>query len=325
MSKKKILILMMSCNDDFFIQEEEIAKRTWAKDIVENKYENIDFLAYRGVSSKHSIDWNKNLFSVRCEDGLDNTFKKTYYTLSIIQKKYDYDYIFRCNTSTYINVPLLDAFVQSIEDDSVLWASELYSLSEGFCPYPLNLFARGNGFLISRKLVDIIIKEGISFIYLKLCDDWVIGNILNSYWIKNGEDYLNHIKSYPHGWWKCISTNAKNNNSICMYNNDNSDFEYMKTFLTVQVKRYHQRELEHENYQDLYDTVYKDKVDNDIENTVKNIYTYSQNPNVFIGSILGYISYNDWLKLDKNKLYILEVNNKATDDEQRKNKHSILL
>ena len=239
---------MMSCNDEFFIKEEEIAKQTWAKDIIEKKYENIDFLAYRGTSNKHSIDWNLNLFKVKCEDGLDNTFKKTYYALSILNKKYDYDYIFRCNTSTYVNVPLLDSFIQLLEDDSVLWCSELYSLSEGFCPYPLYLFARGNGFLLSRKLIDIIIKEGISFIYLKLCDDWTIGNILNSYWIKNGENYLDHIKSYPHGWWKSIHTDSDNNNSICKYNNESTDFEYMKKFVTIQVKRYHQREFEHDNY-----------------------------------------------------------------------------
>lgn len=325
MNKKKILILMMSCNDSFFIKQEELAKITWAKDIIEKKYENIDFLIYRGSTNKHSIDFKEHLFNVRCEDDLQSTFKKTFYALSIIKNKFNYDYIFRCNTSTYVNVPLLNEFIQHIDDPYTIWGSELYSLSEGFCPYPLYLFARGNGFIISKELLNILINEGFPYIYLGLCDDWVIGNILNSYWMKKGENYLDHIKSYRHGWYKCIKTDSNANHSLCQYYNENCDFDFIKTFITVQIKRYHERELENDNYIELYNKGFKDKVDNNLEETVKLQFEYSKNPNIFLGSIIGYIQYNDWLKVDKSKLYDIQVNNKADDDEQKYKANKVLL
>lgn len=324
---KNILILVMSCNDPFFLKQEEYIRKTWAKDIIDSKYENIDFLIYRGSPEKHSIDFNTNLFNVKCEDDLPNTFKKTYYAFAIINSKLEkkYDYILRVNTSTFVNVPLLNAFVQSLDDDKILWCSELYSLTEGFCPYPLYLYGRGNGLLISNYLVNLIIKEGINFIYLKMTDDLVIGNILNSYWIKHGEDYLSHIKSYRHGWYKCINTKANSHNSICNYHNDSKDFDFMKTFLTIQIKRYHEREKENKNYLELYNKVFKDNTDTDIDNTVSLQYEYSKNPNVFIGSILGYIPLNKWVLVDKKKLYDVERKHKAYDDQEKYNIDKVLL
>ena len=38
--EKKILILVMSCNLDFFDRELEIVEETWAKDIIDGKYWN---------------------------------------------------------------------------------------------------------------------------------------------------------------------------------------------------------------------------------------------------------------------------------------------
>ena len=41
---KNILILVMSCQDEFFTKEEEILKQTWAKPIIDKEYSNIDFI-----------------------------------------------------------------------------------------------------------------------------------------------------------------------------------------------------------------------------------------------------------------------------------------
>lgn len=305
---KKILILAMSCNQDFFIKQEKAIKDTWAKDIINNKYQNIDFLIYKGDSEKNVLDKNENTLYLRCEDDINNTFKKTYYALSLISKNFDYDYIFRTNTSTYINVKLLNEFIQSLEDDSILWTSDMYSLSESLCPYPLYLYGRGNGLLFSKKLVNIILKEGINFIYLRQHDDWTIGNILNSYWMKNDENYLDHIKNLTHGWYKSIKVESDNRNSLCKYYNTNKDFDFIKKFVTIQIKRYYSRENENESFYELNE-VFENNTDN-LNDTVKEIYEYSQNPNIFIGSTLGYLSYNDWLNMDKNELYSLEINHK---------------
>ena len=254
---------------------------------------------------------------LQSEDDINNTFKKTYLALSICKQKYDYDYIFRVNTSTYVNVDLLNAFVQSLESDENLWCAELYSLSEAMVPFPLYLFARGNALLMSSFIVDIILSEGFSYLYFNMTDDNTIGNILNSYWIKRGKDYLDHIKSFRHGWFRCIGTNVITKNSICQWMNDNCSFDFMKTFLTIQIKRYWEREKENKNYIDLYNNCFKDNKDNDIQKSVELQYEYSKNPNVFIGSILGYILYDKWINLDKQYLYYVETHNKSIDDINR--------
>lgn len=315
----------MSCENEFFVHEEELARKTWLKDVIDGKYQDIEYLFYRGNSDKNYLE--DNVYHIRVEDDIKNTFKKTWCALSYVYDNYfskkeedTYYYVFRTNTSTYVNIPLLREFVNSINDHKVLWCSELYSLSECYCPSPLQICGRGNGLLMSEYIVTTIIYNGYNLLYLGLSDDIAIGNVLNSTNMSKDFSkpglYLDYIKSYKHGWYKCISTQARNNHSLCPYYNDNGDFEFLKQFITIQVKRYHEREKEEANYLEIH-SLMKDKVDTDIENTVKSQYKYSENPNIFIGSILGYISYKEWLMIDKRKLFDIQIHNKSADDENR--------
>lgn len=327
----------MSCQDEFFIHEEELAKKTWLKDVINGKYPDIDFLIYRGGYEDNYIDENNNLLLLRCEDDIKNTFKKTWCALKYVQQKWDklnddteyYHYVFRTNTSTYVNIPLLKNFVDSLnieKEYQTLWCSELYSLSEGYCPSPLMLFGRGNGLLLSSWCISNIIYSGIPYLYLQYADDVMIGNIHNCEWIKYDNDYyLSKIKSFKHGWYKCISVEAKNNHSLCAYYNDNGDFDFLKQFITIQIKRYHEREKEEMNYIELH-SLMNGKIDTNIKNTVKSQYIYSKNPNIFIGSILGYITYEQWKNIDKRTLFNIQIHNKSIDDENRgKQLNTILL
>lgn len=313
---KKILIMIMSCNDDFFVTQEQIMKETWIKQI--DQFDNIDYIIYRGDPNieKHKYDKQNHLLSLRCEDDLNNTYKKTYYAFKLGHKIYDYDYIFRTNTSTYVNVVLLNQFIQELDNDEILWASDLYSLSNSFCPYPLYLYGRGNGMILSKKLVDIILSEGISHLYLEKCDDWIIGNILNTYWIKQGKDYLDYIKGYKHGWYKCVPEEQPNNHKLCVYGNQNRDWEFIKQFITIQIKRYRERHLENAQYKELNETFEQNKYADDLEDIIKSNIEYSKRPSVFIGSILGYTDYEDWKKCNKMQLFNYQVKHKASDDEE---------
>ena len=320
---KRILILVMSCNDSFFLDQESYIYDTWGNEI--KKYPNIDLCIYRGGENETSFDKENNILKLRVEDDINNTFKKTYLAFDMVKDIFEYDYIFRVNTSTYVNIQLLNEFIQSLTDDSILWCAELYSLSEAMTPYPLYLFGRGNALLFSKYLVNIILEEGFSYLYFNMTDDNTIGNIINSYWIKRKENYLNHIKSFRHGWYRCIGANVITKNSICQWKNENCSFDFMKTFITIQIKRYWEREKENKNYIDLYNKCFKNRIDDDIENTVKMQYQYSKNPNIFIGSILGYIDYKTWCVVDKNKLYYLETHNKSSDDINRGKAQNLII
>lgn len=333
--KIKLLILIMSCEDPFFLNEERLVMETWLKDVIDGKYKNIEYLFYRGNSNKDYLDEN-NVYHIRVEDDIKNTFKKTWcvfrYLSSNVFKDDTYYYVFRTNTSTYVNIPLLYEFIKSLnvkEDYNTLWCSELYSLSEVYAPFPLYLCGRGNGLLLSQFLVSTIVFKGYNLLYLNLTDDIGIGNVLNScnmnIDLHNPDIYLNYIKSFKHGWYKSISVLTNNNHSLCQYHNENGDFNFLKQFITIQVKRYHEREKEESIYLELHEKM-KGKVDTDIKNTVKEQYQYSKNPNIFIGSILGYISLNEWKLIDKRELFKIQVNNKSIDDENRgKQLNTVLL
>lgn len=42
----KCLILCMGCNDPYYLQEWEDTKLTWAKDILDGKYPDIDIIFF---------------------------------------------------------------------------------------------------------------------------------------------------------------------------------------------------------------------------------------------------------------------------------------
>lgn len=325
---KKILVLVMSCNNDFFNAQVNKIKETWASNIINGKYPNIDFLSYKGSLDYISHDYNEqnNELIIRCEDDLENTFKKTIYALEYINKLgIEYDYIFRTNTSTYINIELLNAFIQQITDENIIYTSELYSLIEANTPKPMDLYGRGNGLIISKKMINILINESINTLYAGYSDDIGIGNVINGYWYKQGKNYLDYIKSYCHGWFKAVEKmnfvdskgNIVENNLpdylICRFDNHNTDYNFLKQFITIQTKMYYSRELEDKNYDELHEIIYNNNDDN-IEETIKFNLNYSKNPNIFVGSILGYLQYNVWLNIPKTKLYVIQANHKADND-----------
>lgn len=321
----KILILVMSCEDDFFKHQEQIIRETWLKPVIDGKYKNIDYCFYSGkIIDKHNYSKENHYLTLRCEDNVKNTFKKTYYAFKLCNKLFkDYDYIFRTNTSTFVNIELLNGFVEHIAqlNQNVLWCSELYSLSNSFCPYPLYLYGRGNGLLISKKLIEIILKNGLGYLYLEKCDDWIIGNILNSYWINEGEDYLNYIKSFKHGWFKCVPEEQQNNHKLCVYGNKNKSWEFLRQFITIQIKRYRERHLEEEHYKELNEVFENNKYDSNeqILAYANDNFEYSKSPSIFIGSIIGYTTYEEWKNCNKMQLYKYQVTHKASDDEEINN------
>ena len=301
----------MSCNDNYFINQERVIKETWLQEIV--KYPNIDYIIYRGDPNidKHRYNKDSHILELKCEDDINNTFKKTYYALRLLTNKFNYDYIFRTNTSTYINLGLLNSFIERVCDKNPLqlWTSEIYSLIESYCPYPLNLYGRGNGLIISRQLVDIILKEGLSHVYLKNCDDWEIGNILNSYWINKNINYEDMIKSYKHGWYKSINIENDNQHQLCQYNNENNNWDFINQFITIQIKNYQDRKLEEENCKDLYNNTFKENTYNEdeLKKIIESNIEYSNNPSIFIGSSIGYINYDKWKEMNKVSLYNLQT------------------
>lgn len=318
---KKVLFLCMTCNDPLYVEQNKCIMETWGKKIIDKVYgENVQIMFYDGWDKQHTYDPHGKILHIRCEDDLDGTYKKTYYALNVIQKNYDFDYIFRTNTSTYINVPLalkLIDYIDKNNQEDIIWTPEVLSLVEACCPFPLDLYARGNGMILSRKTIQRFLDYGLVHLYSEHVDDVMMCNVINSYWLREGKDYLDYIKGFPHGWYRCVEEdNFTNNHRLCEYYNRNNSWDFLKQFVTIQVKQYYHREDEMANCRELHSFI-GNKIDENLDETFNKLLEYSENPSVFLGSVIGYINYDVWLRLDKRKLWDIECKNKADNDPHK--------
>ena len=200
---KKLLILAMSCNQDFFIEQEQHIKKLYAKDIIEGKYSNIEFYTYTAsFDSKYHINKEEHKLYVPADDTLEGTFEKTQNVFKLLNHlNFDYDYILRTNCSTYINVELLNRFINEIKlDDKKVYAGSIYLSEFGTGPYNWCFYGVGNALLLSKFWINIIIKTNPKNIknyvktknepYYKI-DDNTIGLIINNYAFNNNMDMYN--------------------------------------------------------------------------------------------------------------------------------------
>lgn len=316
---KKILILVLGCDpkvDPFFTDQYlNVVRKTWASDLPDR----VKVLYYYG--SDHTELEDNDILALKCEDDFQNTYKKTYLAFNWIMNnmKGDFDYVFRTNTSTYVNVQNLMMFVDFLAKDQCWYGSDIYSLSEACAPYPLCPYCRGNGILLSRRQVESILQDGISILYLGQTDDIGLGNVMNGMWIKyhHNDDmkYHERLKGLPHSWYKCIDKSFDTGHKLSDYNtSDNYDIS-----ITTTIKKYRERVLENDHYFQFHEIskrLQENRDLHDAEERVLRMESYMNNPNIFLGSIIGYIDYNRWKSFDKNVLYLMEISNKATDDEQ---------
>ena len=199
---KKILILAMSCNQDFFLQQEQNIRNLYAKDILEGKYENIDFWVYTAsTDEKYHVNKKQHKLYVPCDDSLSGTYEKTFKTFNLLEKTdIEYDYIFRTNLSTYVNVELLNSWVNSeFIDDKHIYSGSIYCTKNATGPFEYCLYGCGNSLLLPKFWVNIIAHNHVSkyrYInnvvnqdepYYKI-DDNAIGLVVNSYAFFNQVD-----------------------------------------------------------------------------------------------------------------------------------------
>mgnify|MGYP007025960109 CR=1 FL=1 len=305
------------CKDFTFEDEFNLALDTWAKELPDNiaivyydggAYMKSEFKQYKN----HKNVWHLHL---ACEDDMNYTFKKTWMAYNFISNKYSPDWIFRTNTSTYVNIRVLNDFITRYADPEITYGSDLYSLSEACCPYPLCIYPRGNGILTSKEVyTKVIVRNGISFAYQTICDDIVFGNLINTYNINNGRKYIDYIAGLPHAWYKCVDQLFDNGHKFSKFGDSNLNYN---DFVTITVKKYREREKEKEHYLELHEKIKSDHLMNIVETIWTNeMLEYVEDPSIFVGSVLGYIDIDKWKAMDKNMLFLEEISHKASDDAE---------
>lgn len=159
--KRKTIILAMSCNQQFF-QDEEHAIRTrgYARYVLEERFSGVEFWTYTAsLDGKYHINKRVHKLSVPTGDGLYDTFEKTKAAFQLlIQSGIEFDYIFRTNLSTHVNPKMLQLFVDGIPDDQreTIFSSCIYCSKDSTGPVDYSLYGVGNSLLLPRKWVEAI-------------------------------------------------------------------------------------------------------------------------------------------------------------------------
>ena len=214
------------------------------------------------------------------------------------------------------------------------YGSELISMYSTRIPNPNDVYIRGNCLILPKYIIkNVILKYGQFYNSTsyngkenKVCDDVVIGNILNVYFNnfkKDSLDYLSHYTGLTQCWYKCVESSYHNKHkwSINYYDNkfDINNKEIMDMFagtVNIQIRTYYlDRSIEHEHYNELHENMKKYIYDNYCnENTLDTIYnkiknTYSNNPSVFVQGNLPYLTLDEIKEvlIDKKKRQLLQI------------------
>lgn len=203
--KQNILFLQMSCNIPFFIEEEKLARETWAKDIVDEKVPNMQFWTYRESKAvkKTTVIKKKHLILVPFEGNseINETATKSYEAFKALSKiGFDFDWLVRTNCSTYFNVPLLEYYLGTRQSDLKIYGSEIAAIWWS----GQKMYMKGNCMIWSKRNFNILmalIKENYDSV-LKMqrdkayCDDVIFGNLFNARYEILGIDHTCMWKAF---------------------------------------------------------------------------------------------------------------------------------
>lgn len=168
----------MSCNQERFINEEQVIRETYAKDIINNKYDNIKIIFYRGGYEEEKYDEENNLLCLTSSDSWIGTFKKTIDAFRWVYENIcDFDYIIRTNTSTYINIKgILQFLNMDLPKDMICGPNVLINKFNNYIPY------MGGWFLIIPKhIIEVLIKNW-HIVNTDIVDDAGIGFVLYKFY-----------------------------------------------------------------------------------------------------------------------------------------------
>lgn len=160
-SYKKIVIMNLSTtNSDIHLFEklEEKCRKTWAKDVIDKKYSNIEYWMVIDCKEDSHIDKANMVIYIKTDYTKDNTQQLLNRWLEayqiLVDNGYKYDWILRTNTSTWCNIEWINEFLSYETDDSVIYT---YQFLSAFWS-TFNIFCSGAAMLWPCRNLPILIN-----------------------------------------------------------------------------------------------------------------------------------------------------------------------
>lgn len=198
MKKKRFIILLMSCNQPLYLEEEQACRDTFLKE-AENA--GIPYWFYKGVSKEHpeaGFDEETHTLYLDVPDGLGGTGKKTIAALESILDQ-DFDYVIKTNVSTYLNIKNIVNGTKNWEgenDLNVYGGRFIINDASKKVPFPRGYFT-----VISKIMIESILgfakKLSMASGTPRTDDTLLCLSILYHMQKEIKEDYVSHLKQVP--------------------------------------------------------------------------------------------------------------------------------
>lgn len=161
----KLLILILSADSYPYNELEDIIRETWIKE----KPDNVNVFFVRCDPKIEEPTVIGDTFFSPCTENWGSVGKKTLESFEFFYKNYDFDYLFRTNSSSYVDIEKL---IDKIKTDDFKYAGVVGE-------YNGTSYVSGAGYLISNETIKIIIENSNMWNH-GTHDDVALGELLKS-------------------------------------------------------------------------------------------------------------------------------------------------
>jgi len=171
--KKNIIIVVLSFEEEPWLSlEKEGIRKTWGSNAF--KHPLVEILFYYG-GRDHFAKEGDRLYAPHPE-GFSNIGKKTIDALDYINNHYDYDFVFRTNSSSYVDIRNYLKYIYQYDSQEELYCGLKCVPAPGD---PRPIFASGCGYTLSHKTVNTVLDHRAHWDH-QVIDDNAIAKLLRS-------------------------------------------------------------------------------------------------------------------------------------------------
>ena len=180
--------LYIFCNLSYISSKKQ--KKIWNK-----KSENFQIHHFVGkeCQSQREVDYISHsqyeYLEIDTNDNYENIAQKTLLAFDKISSNHEFDYVFRTNTSSFIDLKKFENFILK-NTDSLDYTGSILKVMEG------DVIASGAGFFLSKENIQIIL-DNRKYFDVSLPDDVAIARLLNKFDIKPKSSIRKDLKSIP--------------------------------------------------------------------------------------------------------------------------------
>tara|TARA_B100002019_G_C21274951_1_gene604997 strand:- start:29080 stop:29946 length:867 start_codon:yes stop_codon:yes gene_type:complete len=186
----KILILVLCSRNYLSFISSKAQQKIWDK--YTKSFDIVHFIGEPYVDKREEdyvLKENSNYLVLNTDDGYPNLAKKTLLAFEYVISNFEFDYLFRTNTSSFVDFNKLQKFVKN-NHKNLQYSGSVLDVIEG------DTIASGAGFFLSRKNVELLLRESEKF-DISLPDDVAIARTLSYFNIFPTNLMRKNLKSVP--------------------------------------------------------------------------------------------------------------------------------